>query len=338
MSAAAVFELPAALEAHEPPAARGLARDAVRLLVLRRGDGSIEHARFRDLPRFLSAGDVLVLNTSGTLAASLPARRANGMEVDLHLSSRLAPGRWVVELRRGGAPFLEAEAGERIRLPAGLEARLLRQLRAGRRLWVAALDPPAGYLDRHGEPIRYSHVPRRWPLASYQTVYATERGSAEAPSAGLAFTPELLTRLIAGGVLVAPLLLHAGVSSPEAHETPPPEWYRVPPATARLVNAARGWGGRIVAVGTTVVRALESVAVSDGTVAPGEGWTELVVTPDRGVRAVDGLLTGWHEPRSSHLSMLATVAGPELLDRSYDAALEHRYLWHEFGDLHLVLP
>jgi S-adenosylmethionine:tRNA ribosyltransferase-isomerase len=210
-----------------------------------------------------------------------------------------------------------------------------------RRLWIARLELPeplGGYLARHGHPIRYGYVPREWPLASYQTVFAQEPGSAEMPSAGRPFTAELITALAARGVLVAPLTLHTGVSSPERGEAPYPERYRVPAETARIVNAVRSWGGRIVAVGTTVVRALETVAAPDGTVETGEGWTSLVVTPERGLRAVDALVTGWHEPEASHLEMLRAAAPEELLDRSYSAALDHGYLWHEFGDSHLLLP
>jgi S-adenosylmethionine:tRNA ribosyltransferase-isomerase len=192
-------------------------------------------------------------------------------------------------------------------------------------------------LAAHGRPIRYGYVPRPWPLEAYQSAFATEPGSAEMPSAGRPLTAELVTRLVAAGVHVAPITLHTGVSSPERHEAPYPERYRVPEATARLVNATRYWRGRVIAVGTTVVRALETVAGDDGTVDAGTGWTSLVVTPERGLRAVDGLLTGWHEPQASHLLMLEAVAGPELLERSYAAALERGYLWHEFGDSHLIV-
>jgi len=157
-------------------------------------------------------------------------------------------------------------------------------------------------------------------------------------SAGRPFTPELVTALVARGVYVAPVTLHTGVSSPESHEPPYPERFRVPAATARLVNAVRSWGGRVIAVGTTVVRALESAAEIDGAVVPDAGWTSLVITPERGLRAVDGILTGWHEPQASHLELLRAVAGDELLQRAYGAALEHGYLWHEFGDSHLILP
>jgi S-adenosylmethionine:tRNA ribosyltransferase-isomerase len=139
-------------------------------------------------------------------------------------------------------------------------------------------------------------------------------------------------------VLVAPLTLHTGVSSLEQGEPPLPERFRVPAATARLVNAVHGWNGRVIAVGTTVARALETVAAADGTVSEGRGWTSLLITPQRGILALDGLLTGWHEPASSHLQLLEAVAGRELLERSYRSALEHGYRWHEFGDLHLILP
>jgi S-adenosylmethionine:tRNA ribosyltransferase-isomerase len=339
------FELLPRLEAHEPPEARGLARDEVRLMVATRHDGRIVHARFRDLPAFLEPGDLLVVNTSRTLPAALPARRADGTAVELRLSTPApgldAPRWWATELRRAGALFREAHVGEELSLPAGGRAEIAAPYAGGPRLWVTRLEVPeplAAYLQRYGQPIRYGYVPREWPLEAYQNTYAREPGSAEMPSAGRPFTPELVTRLVAGGVYVAPLTLHTGVSSPERTERPYPERYRVPAATARLVNAVHDWNGRVVAVGTTVVRALETVAAQDGRVAPGEGWTNLVVTPDRGLRAVDGLLTGWHAPEASHLRLLQAAAPAELLERCYEAALEHGYLWHEFGDSHLILP
>ena len=195
------------------------------------------------------------------------------------------------------------------------------------------------YLEAHGEPIRYGYVGKRWPLSDYQNVYATEPGSAEMPSAGRPFTEALITRLLARGVLIAPITLHTGVSSPERHEGPFPEYYTIPAATASLLQAAQGWGGRIIAVGTTVVRALETMADEDEwAVRSARGWTDLRITPERGVWLVDGLITGWHEPEASHLEMLEALAGRELLERCYDAALGHGYLWHEFGDSHLILP
>jgi S-adenosylmethionine:tRNA ribosyltransferase-isomerase len=339
------FELPEHLAATEPPEARGLARDEVRLMVSRLPAGSVEHAAFRNLPEFLEAGDVLVVNTSATMNAALEARRSDGSRLVLHLSTRLPGGLWTVELRlpENGRtlPYFRGVAGETLELPAGGIARLLAPYSGSERLWAAALEmglPVEEYLARYGDPIRYGYVRESWPLEYYQTVYATEPGSAEMPSAGRAFTPELVTRLVARGVQFAPLVLHTGVSSPESGEPPYEEFYRVPPASSRTVNAARSAGRRVIAVGTTAVRALETVAEPDGTAHPGEGWTGLVVTPERGVRAVDGLLTGLHEPRSSHLWMLEAVAGREFLELAYAEALREEYLWHEFGDLHLILP
>jgi S-adenosylmethionine:tRNA ribosyltransferase-isomerase len=344
VSAQVAFALPERLEAHATPEERGLARDDVRMLVARGSDGRLTHARARDLPDFLRAGDLVVINTSATLPAALPARRADGTELELWLSTPL-PGapedRWVVELRNGDDPFRGARAGETLDLPAGAQARLEAPYLSGPRLWAARLrlpEPLMAYLARQGSPIRYRYVPEAHPLADYQTAYAIEPGSAEMPSAGRPLTPAVLTALVAKGVSVAPLILHTGVSSPERGERPYPERYSVPASTARLVEATRRWGGRVIAVGTTVVRALETVARPDGTVEPGAGWTALVVTPDRGVRAVDGLITGWHEPEASHLDILHAVAGRRLIERSYTAALEAGYLWHEFGDLHLIVP
>jgi S-adenosylmethionine:tRNA ribosyltransferase-isomerase len=347
MTAALAFELPRALEAHEPPEARGAERDSVRLMVGTRSSGAIEHARFADLPSFLRAGDVLVINTSATLPAAVFARRRDGTELELRFATaapHLPAGRWwVVELRTGdgASPFAGARSGEQIALTGNGDLELVAPYAGGGRLWLAHFDPHeplADYLARHGHPIRYGYVPERWPIEHYQTVYAREAGSAEMPSAGRPFTAELVTRLVSAGVLFAPLTLHTGVSSPERGEPPYPERYEVPPASARLINAARGWGGRVIAVGTTSVRALETAAAPDGFVSHGEGWTGLVVTPERGVRAADGLITGWHEPEASHLMLLEAVAGAELLERSYAEALEHGYLWHEFGDSHLILP
>jgi S-adenosylmethionine:tRNA ribosyltransferase-isomerase len=344
---ALAFELPPALEAHEPPEARGLARDDVRLLVASRRDGRIVHARFHDLPAFLAPGDVLAINISATIPAAIPARRSDGAPLELRLSTpapRRPDGRWwIVELRSadGASPFRDAHVGEAYGLPGGGRAELLAPFAAGVRLWLARLELPQPldpYLARCGRPIRYRHVPREWPLEAYQNVYSLEPGSAEMPSAGRPFTSELVTRLVAEGVHVAPLILHTGVSSPELDEPPYPERYRVPATTARLVNAAHAWGGRVVAVGTSTVRALETVAGPDGIVSAGAGWTKLVVTPERGLYAVDGLLTGWHEPAASHVRLLRAAAGDRLLRRSYQAALEHGYLWHEFGDSHLILP
>jgi S-adenosylmethionine:tRNA ribosyltransferase-isomerase len=341
------FELAPALEASEPPEARGLARDEVRLMVARRASGEVLDSCFRDLPSHLLPGDLLVINTSATLAAAVPATDGAGGSIEVRFATRApepeSTDLFVVELRNasGDKPLASGVAGEQIRLPGDAQLELLAPYAGRGRLWLArssGIERFHDYLARHGRPIRYGYVPGRWPLSAYQNAYAAVPGSAEMPSAGRPFTPDLITRLVGGGTLIAPIVLHTGVSSPERHEPPYPEQYEVPPVTARLVNAVRGWGGRIIAVGTTAVRALETVASPDGRVRAGAGWTNLVISANRGVRVVDGLLTGWHEPLASHLQILEAIAGEALVQRSYASALQLGYLWHEFGDSHVILP
>ncbi len=357
------FTLPPELEANEPPEARGLTRDAVRLMVSYHATDQIIHTRFAELGASLAPGDTLVINTSGTMPAALPALRPNGQALELRLSTHLPADLWVVELRQpaeadparpshtpAAGHFRADVTGETLTLPAGGQATLHAPYALDRsqppapgpiRLWIATLRLPAplqAYLAQYGAPIRYSYVPQAWPASAYQTAYATELGSAEMPSAGRAFTPAMITRLVAQGVRIAPLLLHTGVASLEEHEPPYEEYYRVPPTTASLINLTRSEGGRVIAVGTTVVRTLETAADPAGVVHPGEGWTRLVITPRRRMLVTQGLLTGLHEPRASHLAMLAALAGEPHLRLTYAAALRAGYLWHEFGDLHLLLP
>jgi len=335
-----------------PIEASGRRRDAARLLVVT--PSSAVDVAFAALGEFLVPGDVLVVNTSATVPAAVPLegpafRRLGPEGLLLHLGTELPGGLRLVELRTargfGSRPFPDARPGM-VRLPGGGRAELLSPwpavAREGpNRLWLARLDVPGdllAWLADHGRPIRYGEPAEPWPIAAYQTVFATEPGSAEMPSAARGFTAELVTALVSAGVQFAPLILHCGVSSPEAGEAPQPERYRVPAGTAGLVNAARAAGRRVIAVGTTAVRALETVADDTGLVHPGEGWTELVVTPGRGVRAADGLITGWHEPEASHLELVAAFADPETLERSYDTAHALGYHGHEFGDFHLILP
>ncbi|MDQ1519423.1 MAG: S-adenosylmethionine:tRNA ribosyltransferase-isomerase [Actinomycetota bacterium] len=339
------FDLPPELEAAEPAEARGMTRDAVRMLVARRGDCSLVHSTFALLPAFLEPGDVVVVNTSGTIPAAVDATSSDGTHVVIHLSTQLDDGRWVVEPRRPVAHTTQrwSETAPPRHVSLGLDATLDFDERYGSagRLWVATLhlpQPVLTWLAVHGRPIRYPYVERPWPLSAYQNVYVTEPGSAEMPSAGRPFTPEVITRLVAKGVGITPLVLHTGVASLEADELPYPERVRVPAVTAERVNAVHAGGHRVVAIGTTVVRALETTADARGVVSAFDGWTDLVITPQRGVRAVDGLLTGWHEPEASHLLMLEAVAGREVLERSYAASLAEGYRWHEFGDVHLILP
>lgn len=358
MSTALRFSVPAASLATEPPEARGVPRDGVRMMVAYRHGQRLAHTRFHDLAEILSEDDLLVVNTSATLPACVDGTGAgSGEPVVLHLSTYLSGGpgaeRWVVEPRRPAPPgtserWAKSATGHNpprlVDLAGGARAELLERYGPGNRLWVATITVPERgclrqWLSAHGRPVRYSYVPRAWPLPYYQTVFADQPGSAEMPSAGRPFTAATVVRLVARGVGIAPVVLHTGVSSLEAGELPYPERARVPAATARRVNETRSNGGRVVAVGTTVVRALESAYDEAlGQVAPFEGWAEVVVTPDKGVRAVDGLLTGWHEPEASHLLMLEAVAGPDLLNKAYSASLAQGYLWHEFGDVALFVP
>jgi S-adenosylmethionine:tRNA ribosyltransferase-isomerase len=328
--------------ATEPPEARGLKRDEVRLLVARGND--IEHTTFRALGELLDPGDLLVVNTSATLPAAIDGTRA-GAGIAVHFSTRADDGTWTIELRapdRSG-PLLDGRRGERIDLDgggyveilsaAGIEGRS-RMLNAN----VIVATTIEEHLATHGRPIAYSYVTERWPLSMYQTVFARDPGSAEMPSAARPFTTELVTDLVARGILFAPLVLHTGVSSLEHGEAPSPERFAVPPTTARLVNETKAAGGRVIAVGTTVARGLESAADPVGRVRPARGWTDLILGDDRPAAVVDGLITGWHAADASHQGLLRAVGGAELVDAAYEAAVEERYLWHEFGDGCLLLP
>jgi len=339
------FELPADQEASEPPEARGIARDEVRLMVATRATGSLVDTSFTHLGDFLAPGDLLVVNTSATIPAAVVARTGQGPAIVLHLSTRLDDGTWVVEPRRrtlgGTVRWSGSPPPRRLSVGEGASVELLGPYLGSARLWTARLvlpGPVLSWLEAHGEPIRYSYVRASWPLEAYQNVYATEPGSAEMPSAGRPLTARVITGLVAKGVGVTPIVLHTGVASLEAGELPYPERVTVPAWTAARVTATRAAGGRVVAVGTTVVRALESAVAEDGSVGALDGWTDLVVSPARGVRVVDGLITGWHEPETSHLQLLEAIAGRELLERSYLASVARGYRWHEFGDSHLVLP
>lgn len=340
-----VFTPPADAFAPSPAETRGAARDAVRLLVAR--PTGVVHARFRDLADHLRAGDVVVVNNSATVLGELDVHGPRGPAV-LHLSTRLGDGSWVVEVRTApdaARAVLDAAARDRF-VAAGASVTLREPYPRpassptgrGTRLWRAEVAGDlSSTLAAAGRPIAYGYLDRRYPLAAYQSVFSTVPGSAEMPSAGRPFTPTLVTELVSRGVAVAPVTLHTGVSSQEAGEAPQPEWFAVSEATARLVNAARAGGGRVVAVGTTVTRALESAVAGDRLVAR-TGWTERVVTPADPPRVVSGLITGWHDPQASHLLLVEAVAGAGLTQQAYDAAVAGHYLWHEFGDSALLLP
>jgi S-adenosylmethionine:tRNA ribosyltransferase-isomerase len=340
------FTLPRELEATAPPEAFGRSRDEVRLEVASTDNG-ITHTVFNRLPDFLKAGDVLVVNDSATMPAALSGY-SRGQEIRLHVSTPVSgTRRRLVELRHpegvASRRYMDAQGGDVVLLPDGGSAELIGPLfenQSQPRLWNAALSLPQPlmpYLHRWGQPIRYSYVTQPWALGFYQTIFGTRPGSSEMPSAGRPFSRQMVRTLLAKGIKICPITLHTGVASLESHEPPYPEPYVVPTATADAINAARGSGGRVIAVGTTAVRALETVCDADGSVAAQRGFTDLVVTQERGVRAVDGLVTGWHEPQASHLMMIEAIAGASLLAASYEEAVDQAYLWHEFGDSHLIL-
>ena len=338
------FALPPSRQAGRPPEHRGLTRDGVRLLEAR--PGRIAHRRFRDLPGLLEPGDLVVLNTSATVPAALTGS-VDARDRTVHVSGVLDDGSWVVEIRLpdGSGPDLGLLPGARVVLSGGVRVRLVAghpdPSRHPSRLWraeVTGATDLADHLARYGRPIRYDYVDDAYPMQAYQTVYASEPGSAEMASAGRPFTDRILVELISRGVVVTGLALHGGVSSPQLHEPPAPERFTVPAHTARLVTATRLAGGRVVAVGTTVVRALETAAAPWGEVRAASGWTDLVLDGTRRARVVDGLLTGLHEAEASHLLLLTAVAGADLVGSAYAAALGEDYLWHEFGDSMLFLP
>lgn len=328
-----------------PPEARGSERDGVRLMVSA-GSAAPRHTRFTALAEALEPGDLVVVNTAGTRASAIDAHLDGCGPIVVHVSTELPGGLWMVEPRRpienGSTEPLRLSGGPLIAaLADGTAVTLLQPAPGSERLWVATTPDDVdllAVLTRHGRPIRYRYVDGDWPLAAYQTVFATEHTSAEMPSAARPFTDRVVTSLVRRGVGLASIRLDTGVSSLEGHELPYAEHFEVPAATAAAVDTTHRLGGRVIAIGTTVVRALESTVDGAGSVHPGRGWTDVVVTPERGVSAVDGLLTGWHEPGASHLAMLEAIAGRGPLLDAYRAAWAEGYLWHEFGDSHLLLP
>lgn len=329
------FTLTPEVEAHEPPEARGLARDEVRMLVSAAAGGEPRDARFYELPRFLERGDVLVVNTSATVPAALEAQAASGEMIALHVSTMLPGGLNVVEPRH-----THVREGECLPLAEAAHAKLLMPYRSSSRLWIASLSLPRPlneFLHRNGKPIRYPYVKAEWPIEAYQTVFALHPGSAEMPSAARPFSERVLAELVARGVIIARLMLHCGVASLEHDEPPYDEYFSVPPETAATVNSARAGGQRVVAVGTTAARALESAVDERGRVVASRGWTDHMISPGRPARAFNALLTGLHEPRSTHLALLQGVADRREIEGAYEAALSRGYLWHEFGDVHLIL-
>lgn len=322
------------VEATEPPEYRGIARDGVRMLVTDGRTRSHSHAHFYDLPSLLQPGDLLVVNDSATLPAALIATRRDGDLVPFHVSTKIDERLWMVEPRR------HVVAGETLHLAGGASATMLAPAQPERaRLWYAAfhLDVPMyAYLAQHGMPITYAYIDRTFSLRDYQTFFAREIGSSEMPSAARPFTKKIVTELRDRGIETATITLHCGVASFEAPERPGIERFTVSHHAAERINAARREGHRVVAVGTTVVRALESAATKEGVIAS-NGWTDLFIDESHEIKTVDALLSGFHAETATHLSMLRAFVDAELLQSAYEEAAERGYLCHEFGDTHLIL-
>ncbi|HNB52238.1 MAG TPA: S-adenosylmethionine:tRNA ribosyltransferase-isomerase [Anaerolineales bacterium] len=352
-----LFHRPETLAATAPPETRGLARDEIRLMISTPVNGTFghQHGQFLDLPEYLHPGDLLVVNESATLPASLPAHGPQGAFL-LNLSTHYGNHLWLTEPRWNSATpgnacpdVFPVRTGDMIEVgnlaAGGLTARVIMPYPGLPRLWFVQFEGDVhAAMKQFGHPIVYGYIENPPGLDSYQTIFATTPGSAEMPSAARPFTRRVLDSLTARGVQIAPILLHTGVSSLEVEtdivEEHPlyPEPFWVPGDTARAVNAARAEGRRVIAIGTTVVRALESAwdAYSQK-VRSVSGFTRLYIHPQRGVHVVDGLLTGMHDPVTSHLAMLYAIAGKELIQDAYREALAQGYLWHEFGDSHLIV-
>lgn len=337
-----LFDRPDHLQATAPPENRALDRDGVRLLVTT-PDGSV-HALFSDLQEFLRPGDLLVVNESATIPASLPAEGSVGTFV-LNLSTDYGNGLWLAEPRWSSSKPgpLPLKDGEILWIP-GLIGRLVSKYPGLERLWFVRIHGEVeAALAEHGSPIRYGYADQGYPLEAYQTIFARTPGSAEMPSAARPFTQHVVDSLKRRRVEIVSIVLHTGVSSLEVDseeledQVMFPEPYGVPPATAKAVNDAKSEGRRVIAVGTTAMRALES-AWDGQRVRPVSGFTGLYIHPGGGVRVVDGLLTGFHDPMASHLAMLYALAGEEMVRAAYTEAVQNGYLWHEFGDSNLVLP
>lgn len=339
MSTARSFQVPEYLNARMPAEYRGIQRDHVRLMTLDTVTGDCSHNFFNKLGSYLVEGDLLVLNNSRTIPAVLKGKRGK-QTIEIRLSRKLSDREWEA-LIVGGV----ITVGEKIDLPGGLTATITG---LGTEAPLIVLSFSKSGLDlleifyQYGEPLHYEYIETPWPIEMYQTVYASVPGSVEMPSAGRAFTWRLLNMLKGKGVNIAYIQLHAGLSYYGNDRWPHPnkhlEEFCVPVKTAELINKTRKNNGRVIAVGTTVVRALETAVNTDGNVEPQEGITSLYIQKGYPLKAVDGLITGFHEPEASHLDLLSAFIDKGLLMKAYKKALADGYLWHEFGDMNLILP
>ncbi len=338
------YDLPAELIASRPAAER----DASRLLVLHRAGGRLEHRGFADLPAYLSPGDALALNDTRVFPARLLGRKPTGAAAEVLLIRPLPDDpscrSWEALVRPGS----KLKPGRTVDVADGLRVRIEDSLPGGgRRVTLEGDGDPWELVERYGKVPLPPYIDRESDdedRERYQTVYADRLGSIAAPTAGLHFTPGLLSRIERLGVRTVRLTLHVGVGTfrPVESERPDghvlqPERFRVAPGAAAELNAARTRGGRVWAVGTTTARALETVADGDGRYHPGEGWTDLFIRPPHVFRGIDGLLTNFHLPRSSLLMLVAAFGGIDEVLEAYAHAVRERYRFYSYGDAMLIL-
>ncbi|MFD1359667.1 S-adenosylmethionine:tRNA ribosyltransferase-isomerase [Fictibacillus halophilus] len=341
MEFAMKFELPQELNAKEPPERRGIRRDYVKMMVLDKTTGHTEHTKFFQLDRYLKKGDLIVLNASRTVPAVLKSiREIDGTEVEVRLAHRKNESIWEALPVSGNL-----KKGEIIRFSPSLTATVVEQSSDSPFVSLAfnlCCSSLYNQIYSLGEPVRYEYIQEPWNLDYYQTVFATIPGSVEMPSAGRAFSWELLFRLQKKGVQIAYITLHTGLSyllDDKWHKGPDKNFenYEVPEETVNMIRETKAAGGRVVAVGTTVVRALETVALEKNELQAQTGWTNLYITENTKLEICDGLITGMHEPEASHLQLLSAFVDKDKLYDAYKDAIEQRYLWHEFGDMNLIL-
>lgn len=331
------YQLPQELIAQHPLSGR----DRCRLLVLSRHAGTVSHRRFDELPRILRPGDLLVLNDSRVLPARLFGRKPTGGRVEALLTRRRQPNRWLALTQPG------LRVGQVVRFAPDLEARAETIEPDGQRELRFNLSGPAldAAIHRVGVMPTPPYIKAQLERPEdYQTVYAREEGSVAAPTAGLHFSNALLAELMESGIDLAFLTLHVGVGTfrpvkvaSVAEHRMHAEWFRLTAEVAARINRARAEGRRVIAVGTTVVRTLESAVDASGQVVPLEGETSLFIVPGHTFRAVDGLITNFHLPRSTLLMLVSAFAGREPVLAAYAEAVAQRYRFYSFGDAMLIL-
>ncbi len=335
------FFLPDYLNASLPPERRGIRRDQVRMMVLERETGHVSHDRFFQLENYLNSGDVLVLNNSRTIPAAFKADwvrggKVIGSDVELRLARKRTGAVWEVLSTQPNV-----KQGDFFKISASLEAKVVGEVFKSPLLIMQFSLQGEEFYDAIysvGYPVRYEYIKIPWQLDYYQTVFASQPGSIEMPSAGRAFSWEILMKLQEKGVKVVYLQLHTGLSYLLDDQNPhsPEELYEEYSISQEAMDEiwkAKAEGGKIIAGGTTAVRALETAAAKSLL----NGWTNLYVTSEYQLQLVDGIITGFHEPKASHLDMLSAFVNEAALFKAYTAAIEKHYLWHEFGDINLII-